>query len=36
MRKLHLVKHLPPKERRRVLQFIDLVVERDALKRAHG
>jgi transcriptional regulator with XRE-family HTH domain len=36
MRKLRMVKQLSPKERRRVLQFIDLVVEREALKRAQG
>lgn len=36
MRKLKAVKLLPPKERRRVLQFIELVVEREALKRAQG
>ena len=36
MRKLRLVKDLPQKERRRVLQFIDLVVDREALKRAQG
>jgi transcriptional regulator with XRE-family HTH domain len=36
MRKLRMVKQLSSKERRRVLQFIDLVVEREALKRAQG
>jgi transcriptional regulator with XRE-family HTH domain len=36
MRKLRLVKDFPSKERRQVLQFIDLVIERESLKRAQG
>jgi hypothetical protein len=36
VRKLHQIETLPSKERRSVLQYIDALVERQALKRAHG
>ena len=36
MRKLRLVERLPAKDRRSVLQIIDVLLERQALKQAHG
>jgi transcriptional regulator with XRE-family HTH domain len=36
MRKLRMVERLPAKDRRSVLQIIDVLLERQALKQAHS